>query len=216
MKVGTDGVLLGAWTDTDNASNIADIGTGTGLIAIMLAQRCNAQVTGIEIDENAAVQAKENMYETPWGERLKVVNEDIEVYFPHHEAEFDLIVSNPPFFNEKTKGYSEKRNMARHTDGLSFALLAKAASFMLKDKGKFSVILPTASAGEFIGEAIKNKLNLTKRTEIITKSGNSPKRIMLEFMKCHRNDTKKLSQIILFENGGKSKEYQSLTSDFYL
>lgn len=216
MKVGTDGVLLGAWTDTDNTSNIADIGTGTGLIAIMLAQKCNAQITGIEIDKDAAFQARENMDKTPWKERLKVIQEDINEYFPHHEAEFDLIVSNPPFFNEKTKGYSEKRNIARHTDGLSFTILTKAVSFMLKDNGRFNVILPTASVGEFIGEAVKNKLSLTKKTEIITKPGAAPKRIIMEFIKCGHNDTTELSQITLSENGEKSKEYQSLTSDFYL
>ena len=98
MKVGTDGVLLGAWTNTENASRIADIGTGTGLIAIMLAQKSKALITGIEIDGEAAIQARENMDSTEWRDRLSVINTDINDFYTNHEGEYDLIVSNPPFF----------------------------------------------------------------------------------------------------------------------
>ena len=217
MKVGTDGVLLGAWTDPRLATKIADIGTGTGLIAIMLAQKSNASVTGIEIDTGAATQAKENMSNTLWKDRLNVVEADIRDYYPHHEAEFDLIVSNPPFFNENTKGYSEKRNIARHTDGLSFGLLVEAVSFILKEDGRFSVIIPATSAQEFISEAIRHKLSLTRKTEVITKLGTPAKRVMMEFCKnTSNNATTECSQLLLSENGNKSQEYINLTSDFYL
>ncbi|MCF2581663.1 tRNA1(Val) (adenine(37)-N6)-methyltransferase [Bacteroides caecigallinarum] len=217
MKVGTDGVLLGAWTDPRLATKIADIGTGTGLIAIMLAQKSNASVTGIEIDTGAATQAKENMSNTLWKDRLNVIEADIKDYYPHHEAEFDLIVSNPPFFNENTKGYSEKRNIARHTDGLSFGLLVEAVSFILKEDGRFSVIIPATSAQEFISEAIRHKLSLTRKTEVITKLGTPAKRVMMEFCKnTSNNATTECSQLLLSENGNKSQEYINLTSDFYL
>ena len=217
MKVGTDGVLLGAWTDPRLATKIADIGTGTGLIAIMLAQKSNASVTGIEIDTGAATQAKENMSNTLWKDRLNVVEADIKDYYPHHEAEFDLIVSNPPFFNENTKGYSEKRNIARHTDGLSFGLLVEAVSFILKEDGRFSVIIPATSAQEFISEAIRHKLSLTRKTEVITKLGTPAKRVMMEFCKnTSNNATTEYAQLLLSENGNKSQEYINLTSDFYL
>ncbi|MBU3838420.1 MAG: methyltransferase [Candidatus Phocaeicola faecigallinarum] len=217
MKVGTDGVLLGAWTDPRLATKIADIGTGTGLIAIMLAQKSNASITGIEIDTGAATQAKENMSNTLWKDRLNVVEADIRDYYPHHEAEFDLIVSNPPFFNENTKGYSEKRNIARHTDGLSFGLLVEAVSFILKEDGRFSVIIPATSAQEFISEAIRHKLSLTRKTEVITKLGTPAKRVMMEFCKnTSNNATTEYAQLLLSENGNKSQEYINLTSDFYL
>ena len=217
MKVGTDGVLLGAWTDPRLATKIADIGTGTGLIAIMLAQKSNASVTGIEIDTGAATQAKENMSNTLWKDRLNVIEADIKDYYPHHEAEFDLIVSNPPFFNENTKGYSEKRNIARHTDGLSFGLLVETVSFILKEDGRFSVIIPATSAQEFISEAIRHKLSLTRKTEVITKLGTPAKRVMMEFCKnTSNNATTEYAQLLLSENGNKSQEYINLTSDFYL
>lgn len=216
MKVGTDGVLLGAWTEIGQASKIADIGTGTGLIAIMLAQKSTAIITGIEIDQDAALQAKENMENTSWKERLNVVRADINDYYPNHKEEYDLIVSNPPFFKENTKGYSEKRNIARHTDGLDFDLLAKAASFMLEDKGRFCVIIPALSTKDFIAEAIRYKLNLIRKTDVITKSGAEPKRVLMEFGKNLSIDSTITSQLLLSINGEKSRDYVSLTSDFYL
>lgn len=217
MKVGTDGVLLGAWTDTGFATKIADIGTGTGLIAIMLAQKSNASITGIEIDKEAARQAYENISNTLWKDRLNVVEADIRDYYPLHEGEFDLVVSNPPFFNENTKGYSEKRNIARHTDGLNFGLLVEAVSFILKENGRFDVIIPATSAQEFISEAIRHRLNLTRKTEVITKPGTPSKRVMMEFCKnTSNNATTEYTQLLLSENGNKSQEYTNLTSDFYL
>ena len=183
----------------------------------MLAQKSNASITGIEIDKETARQANENMSNTLWKDRLNVVEADIRDYYPHHEAEFDLIVSNPPFFNENTKGYSEKRNIARHTDGLSFGLLVEAASFILKEDGRFSVIIPATSAQEFISEAIRHKLSLTRKTEVITKLGTPAKRVMMEFCKnTSNNATTEYAQLLLSENGNKSQEYINLTSDFYL
>lgn len=216
MKVGTDGVLLGAWTDTTNISNIADIGTGTGLIAIMLAQKSEAKITGIEIDADAAGQARENMSMTEWKDRLSVVNADINDFYVNHEGEYDLIVSNPPFFNEKTKGHHEKRNMARHTDILDFACLTKAVSHMLTEGGLFCVVLPSIASAEFVGEALKHKLYLSRKTNVITKPGASPKRVLMEFMKGHQPSYTKISELPLSENGEKSHEYLSLTSDYYL
>lgn len=216
MKVGTDGVLLGAWTNAGESTNIADIGAGTGLISIMLAQKCNAVITGIEVDEDACIQALENMKASPWKDRLNVIKADITDYYSYHKSEYDLIVSNPPFYKEKTKGYSEKRNMARHTDGLDFNTITMAASFMLKEKGRFCVILPYISANEFIGDAASCKLYLKSRTDVITKPGATPKRVLLEFRKGQFNVETEISELLLSENGEKSEVYKALTSDFYL
>lgn len=216
MKVGTDGVLLGAWVDTEGATRIADIGTGTGLIAIMLAQKSEAIITGIELDKDAAVQAQENMSRTEWSDRLSVINADINDFYAGHIEEYDLIVSNPPFFKEDTKGHHEKRNIARHTDGLDFNSLAKAASFMLADGGSFCVILPASSSAEFIGEALKYRLYLSHKTEVITKPGAAPKRVLMRFRKGIQNGDTMFSKLLLSENGGKSEEYLSLTSEYYL
>lgn len=216
MKVGTDGVLLGAWADVSHSSRVADIGTGTGLIAIMLAQRCDAAITGIEIDADAALQAMENMGSSPWSSRLDVVTADINDYCLLHESEFDTIVSNPPFFVEDTKGHSEKRNMARHTDGLDFGSLLRAASVMLKENGRFSVIIPWSSASSFIGEAIRHRLNLTRKTEIITKPGSIPKRVLMEFGKNCSGVSAATDTLLLSEGGKKTEAYRLLTGGFYL
>lgn len=216
MKVGTDGVLLGAWTETERAYKIADIGTGTGLIAIMLAQRTEARITAIEIDEDACFQAMENISDSPWKDRICVVKADINDYCISHKDEYDLIVSNPPFHIENIKGYSEKRNIARHTDSLSFKELTLAASFMLKEKGRFCVIIPYISALEFIGNAVSSGLYLKSRTDVITKPGSAPKRVLLEFGKGQSNEETKMSKLLLSQNGMMSEEYKSLTSDYYL
>ena len=124
MKVGTDGVLLGAWTRTGQGCSILDIGTGTGLIALILAQRIpDARITAVELDREAALQAAENVRNSPWAARIEVVEADIRQYATRVSHPFDIIVSNPPFFNSSLHSPSEARTQARHTDSLSYAEL---------------------------------------------------------------------------------------------
>ena len=127
MKVGTDGVLLGAWTNAENAKKVLDIGTGTGLIALMIAQRSKALITGIEIDEDAAEEAYENFVSSPWGDRLRVENSDFAVFSNICNEKYDVIVSNPPYFVDSLECPDEKRGKARHTSSLSFENLIKGA-----------------------------------------------------------------------------------------
>ena len=134
MKVGTDGVLLGAWADSENATNILDIGTGTGLIALMLAQRnLKANITAIEIDEQASLQASENFNNSPWEIRLSIKNLKLQDFVV--EEKFDLIVSNPPFFNNTFQANSSERNIARQTETLSFNELLKNTASLLSENG---------------------------------------------------------------------------------
>ena len=143
MKVGTDGVLLGAWVDTSNTENILDIGTGTGLIAIMLAQRTQtAQIDAVEIDNHACSQAQANMEASPWNDRLKSIESSIQDFAKLSQTEYDLIVSNPPFFTGGTLSAQNDRNNVRHTVKLPNGELLSSARRLLKKDGRFCVVLP--------------------------------------------------------------------------
>ena len=139
MKVGTDGVLLGAWVDVVSARNILDVGTGTGLISLMMAQRCNAQIRAVDIDADAVEQARGNVAASPWQDRIEVELQDI-CHFTS-ETLFDVIVSNPPYFTDSLKCPERQRNIARHTDLLDFDKLAESAARLLHSEGVFSVII---------------------------------------------------------------------------
>ena len=133
MKVGTDGVLLGAWTKVDTAKRILDIGTGTGLVALMLAQRSSAHIIALEIDPLAARQAEENIMESPWQERMEVICLDFNVYTS--KEKFDVIVSNPPFFIDSLTSPVESRTAARHNYSLPYSDLLQGVSAILNDHG---------------------------------------------------------------------------------
>ena len=183
----------------------------------MAAQRSvTSVITGIEIDENAAIQAAANMKNSPWGERLTVINSDINTFFPEHVSEFDCILSNPPYFTETTRSHKEKRNVARHTDSLSFNQLAHASSAMLKNGGNLCVILPSDAVFSFITEAVNFKLYLKRRTDVITKPDTPPKRVLMEFVKADMLVDTVFEKLILSDGGGMTADYKSLTSGFYL
>jgi tRNA1Val (adenine37-N6)-methyltransferase len=144
MKVGTDGVLLGAWAPIDNHPNtILDIGAGTGLIALMLAQRSNAQqIDALEIDEDAYEQATDNFENSPWNDRLFCFHAGLDEFVEDPEDEYDLIVSNPPFYTEDYKSEDASRDLARFEEAMPFEELVEAADLLLSEKGVFAVIIP--------------------------------------------------------------------------
>ncbi len=214
MKVGTDGVLLGAWTDITHSKRILDIGTGTGLIALMLAQRSETvHITAIDIDQEAVIQASENTNASPWNKRIEVSKKDICAFTS--DILFDTIVSNPPYFTNSLKCSDIQRNTARHTDTLSaYSLLAKVAE-LLTSKGRFSVIIPSEQTEEFIQIAEGQGLYPSRLTQIITRPGLSPKRSLMEFRKTAQNIQSDELTIEL-ERHVYSEEYIALTKDFYL
>ena len=143
MKVGTDGVLLGAWCDVESAKMVLDIGTGTGLIALMIAQRTDcALIDAVEIDKSAYVQASGNFKDSRWCGRIGVFNLDFKQYVDECNTKYDLIVSNPPYFENSLKSSNLERTMARHTDSLSFDELLHGASMLLSESGIISLIVP--------------------------------------------------------------------------
>lgn len=214
MKVGTDGVLLGAWADVSSAHSILDIGTGTGLIALMVAQRSGAFVTALEMDVEASKQALENVERSPWNEKIKVVNLSLQEY--DSLMKYDHIISNPPYFNQSLKSPKEGRTTARHTDTLSYDDLLKGVVRLLDEQGIFSVILPFSEKERFVTLAEQYNLYPARITEVLPTPISTPKRFMAEFsfqqVECQQTS-------LIIESAGRhqySDDYKQLTEQFYL
>ena len=204
MKVGTDGVLLGAWAK--GGPRILDIGTGTGIIALMMAQRYpEAQVTAIDIDEGAVSQAEQNVSQSPFLGRISVLQQAVQ----EHLGEYESIVSNPPFFIDSLQAPDEQRNMARHTATLSYAELMKAAYRLLADNGEFSVVIPFDYRRRMEDEAVFVGFFPSRVCGVKTTERKPAKRYLLAFRK-HPCPCQKEQLTI------GSEDYQALTSAFYL
>ncbi|MCY1722688.1 methyltransferase [Prolixibacteraceae bacterium Z1-6] len=216
MKVGTDGVLLGAWADVEKCDKILDVGTGTGLIALMLAQRSTAQITAIEIEENAAAEAKSNVADSDWSNRIDVQNASFQEFAKNSVLKYDLIVSNPPFFSNNLKASNAPRNLARHNDSLSFLELITNALNLFDTNGRLAVILPVEPAEEFNKLACKNGLYLLRRTEVSPSVAKAVNRVLMEFTK--KKTACKAACLPVYSKDGSdySVEFKTLTKDFYL
>lgn len=215
MKVGTDGVLLGAWADVQNDNHILDIGTGSGLIAIMLAQRnSKAMIHGIEIDPKASAQAINNANNAPWNERISIENTALQNYST--DQLFDHIITNPPYFKKGTETPTTERNNARQQLTLSFKDIIAHSISLLNKNGKLSLILPTEESREFISIADEFNLRLSRRLNVRPKKDKKIERVCMEFsLKEKKNVTTEL--IIQHEERNDwTDEYIQLTGDFYL
>ncbi|MFR9602982.1 MAG: methyltransferase [Rikenellaceae bacterium] len=216
MKVGTDGVLLGAWASSSgNEESILDIGSGTGLIAIMMAQRSSApRIVGVEIDSESAAQAAENMELSPWDERLTVEHTSILDYSPQHK--FDLILSNPPYFVDSLLPKGESRTRARHTTELDFEGLTESVVRLLKPVGKFALILPT-NESQIFDRTSEGRLYLERRCWVRGKVGGDVKRILSQYS-LTKPDTVAESELSIRDGSadGYHPDYRALTSEFYL
>ncbi len=213
MKVGTDGVLLGAWGSVDG-KRILDIGTGTGLIALMAAQRNpEADVLGIDIDESAVAQASENVAESPFSRQIECILQDVLTF--ESEASFDAILCNPPFFTEDTLPDNRSRALARNNKCLPFPQLIKKVAVLLAENGTFSLIVPSALAQEIVGLCMENGLHLVRRCQIHTTARKPPRRTLLEFSRQNRS-CEMQTLCLVADDGTRSQQYQELTKDFYL
>ena len=218
MKVGTDGVLLGAWARLTEASSVLDIGTGTGLIALMAAQRnAIAQVTAIDIEPDAVAQAMENVQMSPWCGRIEVLCADARTYEP--SMKFDAIVSNPPYFKNSFKSRELKRLKARHTDNLTYEDLLSCATRLLAEDGELSVVIPFDAAFEFISVAAGKGLYLVRKTCVYTVATAAPKRVLLAFRKRmpDMGGAEESGELVI-ETGQHTytDAYRQLTKDFYI
>ena len=178
MKVGTDGVLLASWVSCDKADNILDVGCGTGLITLMLAQRnLSSNITGIEIDNSSSEEAKLNISNSHWGGRIEIIYTSLQQF--NSQIKFDLIISNPPFFSQNKS--KKSRDIARHTNTLSFEELINNAANLLKKKGVFSVVIPKYYEEYFCEIANIYKLYCIRACYVKGNPSSEVKRVMLEF-----------------------------------
>lgn len=213
MKVGTDGVLLGAWAS--GGKRILDIGTGTGLIAMMMAQRfADATVVAIDIDHGSCLQAIENVENSVYKERIEVQEKSLQDF--HTEQNFDCIVSNPPFFQNSLRNPDQQRATARHADALPYRVLFACVASLLTDDGVFSAVIPADSANDFIAEAYLHGLTTLRRCDIRTTARKQPRRCLLAFTKKVGNTTEHTEQVLQQADGQRSEWYSALTADFYI
>ena len=230
MKVGTDGVLLGAWSPVDSQASsskslksskgfkVLDIGTGSGLIALMLAQRIEgAQITAIDIDSGAVEQAKYNFSQSPWSDRLRCQQTALQDL--KGEAIYDLIVSNPPYFQDSLKNPDSQRAMARHTDSLSYNELLAHSARLLTNKGILALVLPIEAEQQIIALAKTHRLYPTHITHVYPKPGKAAKRLLIAFSQSPiANSPSPIANSLTLEseNAPRSEEYKELTKEFYL
>ncbi len=216
MKIGTDGVLLGAWFDAANASSILDIGTGTGVIAIMAGQRNEvAKVHAVEIEDKAYEQAKNNMETANWSDRLEIFHSSIQDYCKTCTSKYDVILSNPPFFSGGTLSASNERNSFRHTVKLPNGDLLRAAQTLLTPAGKFCVILPFMEGLRFKERAMSYKLFCTRMTKVKAVADGRTERVLLQFELTDKPLVEDKLTIAIKERDF-TDEYINLTKDFYL
>ncbi|MBN2863273.1 MAG: methyltransferase [Bacteroidales bacterium] len=215
FKVGTDGVLLGASADITGTLHILDIGTGSGLIALMLAQRSEAEITAIEPDHNSYIQACENVRKSKWFNRIKVLNTSLQDYNSGNRK-FDLIISNPPYFTDSYKNPDTGKAVSRHKITLNNDELLTGVTRLLKDSGRLQVIMPYAEGTVFIAEAREYGLYCNNIVKITPLPASEIRRLILTF------SGKKLitkENLLTIEKGNRhdfTEEYKNLTKDFYL
>ena len=225
MKVGTDGVLLGAWAQVEHCQHILDVGTGTGLIALMAAQRSEAHIVGIDLDADAVSQASENAASSPWSHRIQMIEMDVKMMGASNQGDpsssppcyplFDAILCNPPYFANSLKSPDAARTMARHTDTLSFDELAHSASRLLSPKGELFVVIPHDRATDMTVSAACYGLFATRQTIVCPVEGAKPKRILMAFS---REGAPHTPETLCIHDTQRqyTPEYVRLVEDFYL
>ena len=216
MKVGVDGVLLGAWTKTSDAKAILDIGTGTGLLSLMLAQKSESAITAIDIDSESYNQAQLNFEQSIWKNRITAINISFQEYCSNSHSVFDLIICNPPYFFQSMKSLDEKRNIARHDDFLPLDFLFSGVSKLLFSTGRFVMIYPYEKRANLYIEAKKNNIFLINELIIRGTEKKNPNRIIVEFSRINQICNSSELVVRATVNNDYTIEYKNLTKDFYL
>ena len=215
MKVGTDAVLLGIWTELGGVKEVLDVGTGCGILPLLLAARkVSVRVDAVELDEASACEASENFKLSPFAGRLQVFHEDINHFVPDAGKKYDLIISNPPFFVNDQRPEKKSRQMARHGDTLSYEQLAKAGERLLKQQGHFAVVLPYRESRLFLEAAAEAGLQLHKQMLIFPMPCKEPNRVnLLLGTSAAVPETEKF--IIRNEDGSFTRQYLDMVKNYY-
>ena len=216
MRVGTDAVLFAQWAEVTSSDNVLDIGTGSGIIPLILAQKGVNAVDAVELDVDSYEEAKQNFEISAWNEKLKVINIDVRNYADNVNEDYDLIVSNPPFYASDVKPIKEKKVMARHVSTLSFKDLLISAKKMMKADSRFAVVLPFYESRLFIKEAEYLGFHLQKEMQIIPIEGKDANRVNMQFV---LNEVDKVeTELFTIRNKDYSytEEYKNFLKDYYL
>jgi len=214
MKVGTDAVLLGAWLSfPENCRNILEIGSGCGIISLMLAQRTEAKIIGVDIDEKSVKEAQNSAENSPWKEKVQFLNESVQNFVQKITQKFDVIVCNPPFFENSLKSSETKKNISKHNDTLPLQTLISTVGTLLAESGRFGVILPLVAAEKIEILALKNHLYAVKKTHIYPTPSKKANRILMLFER-EKKDCKE-DKLIIRDNG-YTNEYKQLVKEYLL
>lgn len=214
MKVGVDSVILGAWTQTGEAKTILDVGCGTGLLSLMMAQRSSAQITGIDIDKDTCREAEMNVARSQWPDRINIQHIPFQQFAMQHTDRFDLVISNPPYFENSSKPGDLKRKTARHNDELPFNEFLEGCTRVLHPVGRFSVILPADRAGDFSQLASGYGFFKSRILKVQHFPDKPYHRILMEFMQKKITCTEEM--LVIESEGQYTESYRQLTGPFYL
>jgi len=214
MKVGTDAVLLGAWMPVpQNCKTILEIGSGCGVISLMLAQRTNATITGIDIDEKSVQEANKNAENSPWKNRVQFLQESVQDFPQNTTLKYDVIVSNPPFFENSLKSPEANRNISKHNDTLPIEILISTVNLLLTENGYFGVILPLVAAEKLEILALKYRLYATKKSSVLPTPTKKANRMLMTF---ERKQIACEEDKLTIRDNGYTDEYKHLVKDYLI
>ena len=216
MKVGTDAILLGVWCTVFDNEKVLDIGTGSGVIAMIIASRSNCYVDAIEIDKDSCYEAQENFNNSDFNDRLNIINEDFNIYRKKKSKDYDLIISNPPFFSNDLLPADASRLKSRHTIMLNHDDILLGISNILKYRGRFSVVIPRSTEEKFINTAHNYGLNLVRKQYIIPKQGKIANRVNLEFIHGKTNKIELETITLRDDKNNHSEQYKRYIKNYLL
>lgn len=216
MKIGTDAILLARWTEVSDNDDVIDIGTGCGLIPLMLAQKGIKSADAVEIDNDSYEEAAQNFSNSAWNSRLSAIHDDIKHYAEICEKKYDLVVSNPPFYFGDNIPEKAKKGLARHTNTLSYNDLLSSVKKIMKSEGRFSLVLPAIESKTFLKDAENQGFYLEKELLIVPIEGKEPNRINMQLVVNQVNSIKTETFVLRHPDHSFTKEYKDFLKDYYL